>query len=149
MVTRISRVVLDDILGRARDNPNVEVCGLLLGQDGRITHAVAAANVAEDPTCRFEIEPATLLAAHRAARAGGPTIVGHYHSHPSGDLVPSSCDADAAHADGSLWLIVSGRDCALWCTGETGLHGRFSRENWEYDDSIADAALASSRPERQ
>ena len=28
--------------------------------------------------------PAALIAAHRAQRHGGPTLIGHFHSHPTG-----------------------------------------------------------------
>ena len=145
MATRISRAVLEDILARARDNPDGEICGLLLGRGDRITGQIPAANVAENPARRFEIDPAVLLTAHRAARLGGPGVLGHYHSHPSADLAPSLCDAQAAHADGALWLIVSGGSHALWRAGSDGLHGCFSPVALEQED----AALASSRPERQ
>jgi hypothetical protein len=48
-----------------------ECCGLLLGQGARIERAVPAANVHPDPERHFEIDPAALIAAHRAARAAG------------------------------------------------------------------------------
>lgn len=99
-----------------------EVCGLLLGQPGCITEIRPAANVAPDPERHFELDPATLLAAHKAARAGGPPILGHYHSHPSGYPEPSAVDAASAAADGSLWLIIGRGEARLWIAsaGEIG-----------------------------
>jgi proteasome lid subunit RPN8/RPN11 len=61
-----------------------EACGLLLGQEGHIMEARACANVAPDPLRHFEIDPAALIAAHRASRAGGLAVLGYFHSHPNG-----------------------------------------------------------------
>lgn len=94
-----------------------EVCGLLLGREGMILDIRTAANVAFDPSRHFELDPAELIAAHRAARAGGPAILGHYHSHPSGRAEPSATDAAQAAPDGSLWLIVGSGTARLWRAG--------------------------------
>jgi len=91
-----------------------EVCGLLLGRPGRIEEIRPAANVAPNPERHFELDPATLLMSHKAARSGGPAILGHYHSHPSGLPEPSATDAANAAPDGSLWLIVGGGEARLW-----------------------------------
>ncbi|WP_375194707.1 Mov34/MPN/PAD-1 family protein [Sphingobium sp.] len=121
MKVQISRVLLEQIMSKAAADPN-EVCGLLMGDAGRIAGIRSAANVASDPARHFELDPAVLIAAHRAARAGGERIVGHYHSHPSGVPVPSATDAASAAADGSLWLIAGGGVARLWIAtaGEAG-----------------------------
>lgn len=92
----------------------LETCGLLLGRDGAIDAILPAANVAADPARHFELDPAVLLRAHRAARLGGAPLLGHYHSHPSGVARPSATDAACATPDGSLWLIVAGSTARLW-----------------------------------
>lgn len=79
-----------------------------------------AANVADGPETRFEIDPAALFAALKAERAGGPQIVGYWHSHPSGDVRPSETDAAMAARDGKLWLIVANGDAGLWRAAEAG-----------------------------
>ncbi|MGD9810273.1 MAG: Mov34/MPN/PAD-1 family protein [Sphingobium sp.] len=141
MTVRISRELLAQIVARAAASPEVEVCGLLLGEADRIIEARAAANVADDPSRRFEIDPSVLFAAHRAARTGGPVILGHYHSHPGGDISPSACDAEMATDDGSLWLICSPAGAVgLWRAGNQGLHGRFSEQALESDGAITPAA---------
>src|SRR5690606_17177122 len=86
-----------------------------------------AANVAADPRHRFEVDPALLIAAYRAARAGGPEIVGHYPSHPAGAAVPSAIDAEMAQAEGEVWLLVGGDGTIrAWRATPGGiLHGRF------------------------
>jgi proteasome lid subunit RPN8/RPN11 len=94
------------------------VCGLLFGSAARIEAAESVANVAPQPARAFEIDPAALFAAHRDARRGGPTMIGHYHSHPSGEAAPSARDAAQAMGDGALWLILTDREARLWRSAE-------------------------------
>lgn len=91
-----------------------ECCGVLLGRGDRIEQVLPAANVAELPEIRFEIDPAVLLAAHKAARAGGLEVMGYYHSHPVGLPTPSATDREQASGDGRIWAIVAGEDVAFW-----------------------------------
>lgn len=128
MAVHISSEIIAQILALASASPDVEVCGLLLGDGERVVELVPAANVAADPARHFEIDPAVLIAAYRQSRAGGSKLLGHYHSHPSGSVEPSACDAEMAGAEGTLWLIVSFHEYALWRVSGGGLHGRFVRE---------------------
>ena len=116
MIVGISRSLLEQIVALAASDRH-EVCGLLLGAQDRIEAIIPAANVAANPASHFELDPAALIAAHRAARSGGPAIIGHYHSHPSGVAAPSVTDAACATPDGSLWLIVGGGEATLWRAG--------------------------------
>ena len=126
MADRIATELVARILAEAAAAPGVEICGLLLGTSGVIEEARACRNVAADPAHRFEIDPAALIAAHRAERAGGAAILGCYHSHPSGSAEPSRQDAADAHADGWLWLIVGSGEARLWRAVATGQrHERF------------------------
>jgi len=101
---------LDAIAAAAAAAFPEECCGLLVGErHGEalvVARIVAAANVAVRPESRFEVDPATLIEAHRRARAAGQTVIGHYHSHPGGGAAPSAHDRARAYADGELWLIV-------------------------------------------
>jgi len=98
-----------------------EACGLLLGEGGRITAARAAANVHPAPATHFEIDPAALIAAHRAAREGtGPQVLGYFHSHPCGPAEPSATDRELAARDGRIWAIVGGDDVTFWRDAEDG-----------------------------
>lgn len=114
MMVAISRGLLEQIVALSVARETEEVCGLLLGQAGAIEAFLPAANIAPDPARHFELDPAVLIAAHRAARAGGPAIIGHYHSHPSGAAIPSATDKACAAPDGSLWLIIAGGKARLW-----------------------------------
>jgi len=114
MRVMIASLLLDRIVALAAAEED-EICGLLLGAEaGHIMAIAPAANVAADPARHFELDPTVLIAAHRAARAGGPAVIGHYHSHPSGVAIPSATDAACASPDGSLWLIVAGQAARLW-----------------------------------
>lgn len=120
MRLEISSTLLARLLSEARNSPEREICGLLFGTAARIESAERCANVAPDPDRVFEIDPGALFAAHRAARAGGPQLIGHYHSHPSGAAAPSARDADAAMGDGALWLILTAEEARLWRTVRAG-----------------------------
>jgi proteasome lid subunit RPN8/RPN11 len=125
MTVTISRSLLQRIVSEAGRSSD-EVCGLLFGSGDGITGMRACRNVHPTPATHFELDPAALFAALRSARAGGPAIVGHYHSHPSGRAHPSPTDAAAAAADGALWLIVGGAEATAWRAVRDGaVHGRF------------------------
>jgi proteasome lid subunit RPN8/RPN11 len=113
MELAISRALLDEIRAHAAEEPDREVCGLLLGHDAQVRQVCRCRNVAGDPARRFEIDPAALIAAYRAARSGAPGLIGHYHSHPAGQAIPSACDAEMADP-GSFWLIIAGPDIRCW-----------------------------------
>jgi proteasome lid subunit RPN8/RPN11 len=108
------------LLAEAARAAPAECCGLLLGRGERIDELRPAANIAADPRLRFEIDPAALFAAHRAARAGGPEVVGYYHSHPVGHPQPSATDCEHASGDNRAWAIAAGGMVAFWRDGETG-----------------------------
>ena len=99
---------------------NRECCGLLLGRCERIEQVQPAENVADDPARRFEIDPVALLAAHKAARQGGPELIGYYHSHPDGHPLPSATDCEHASGDGRLWAIIAKGEVTFWRDGEGG-----------------------------
>jgi desampylase len=117
---RISSVALAAIRAHAAAEPGREVCGLLFGKLNHVTAVRPVANVAPDPVRRFEIDPAELLAAIRAERAGGPSWVGCYHSHPNGLAEPSETDRACAAGDGKLWLIVTGDAVTGWRSTPNG-----------------------------
>jgi proteasome lid subunit RPN8/RPN11 len=122
MRLEISREALAGIrAATAAAHPN-EACGLLFGDADRITGWQGTQNVAERPDVEFEIDPAALFAALRAERAGGPQLIGYWHSHPSGVVKPSRRDAEMADIDGKIWVIVAGEDVAAWLAVESPVY---------------------------
>jgi desampylase len=114
MFVRISSESIAAIRAHAAETPGVEVCGLLFGTVEAVEHVQRCANVADTPATAFEIDPAALIAAHKAERAGGAKLIGHYHSHPNGACAPSAVDASNADVVGHYWLIVAGGEVGIW-----------------------------------
>lgn len=114
MALEVTSGAMATLLEEAVKAAPLECCGVLLGKGERIAQALPAANVSPEPLTRFEIDPATLLAAHKAARAGGPQVVGYYHSHPTGHPVPSATDCEHSTGDLRVWAIVADDEVAFW-----------------------------------
>ncbi|MEO5939171.1 MAG: M67 family metallopeptidase [Sphingomonas sp.] len=119
MLLEISSELLDAIRSEAAASPDVEVCGLLLGEGLRVDRISTCRNVAEERATAFEIDPQALIAAHKTARGGGPAVIGHYHSHPTGEPEPSARDAAAARG-GEVWVIVARGDAQAWLAADRG-----------------------------
>lgn len=116
----VSQTALNTLLAEAaRAHPH-ECCGLLLGYGECIERAEPAANVHADPLDHFEIDPQALVDAHRAARVGGPEVIGYYHSHPAGAAAPSSTDRALASGDGRVWAIAGEGGVTFWRDDEGG-----------------------------
>lgn len=114
MLLRISSKSIAAICAHATKTPDAEVCGLLFGTVEAVERVQRCKNVADQPETRFEIDPAALIAAHKAERAGGPKLIGHYHSHPGGVCAPSEADRAEALDAGQYWLIIAGAEIGLW-----------------------------------
>jgi proteasome lid subunit RPN8/RPN11 len=87
-----------------------ECCGLMEGICGdgaaRALTLHPARNVAARHD-RFEIHPEDHFAALKAARAGGHSLIGCYHSHPNGTPEPSATDKAGAGEENFFWLIAA------------------------------------------
>jgi len=119
MSLTISRDLLARIWEEAERAYPLECCGILLGDraSSAVESILPARNIAAVPERQFEIDPVVLLAVHRAARDGGPDVIGHYHSHPTGPATPSATDARMAEGRGEVWLIVGrGGRAGAWQT---------------------------------
>lgn len=110
----VSQVALAMMEGASEAAWPQEACGILLGKRNRLEQVVRAANVHTTPETRFEIDPQALIDAHRQARSGGPEVLGYFHSHPSGDAVPSVIDATMAAGDGMVWAILGDGEVRFW-----------------------------------
>lgn len=120
MVVEVTRGVLASLREEAVRAAPHECCGVLLGRGELIDEVRPAANIADQPETRFEIDPAVLLAAHKAERAGGPRVLGYYHSHPAGHPVPSATDCEHASGDRRIWAIVANDEVGFWRDCEGG-----------------------------
>ena len=114
MALVVTRQAIDRIFAAAAAAHPLECCGLLLGEGDHIREARPAANVHPEPARFFEIAPQALIDAHRDERAGGPVLVGYYHSHPLGPPEPSATDRAHGTGDGRVWAIVGEGTVAFW-----------------------------------
>ena len=131
MEIELTRAAIERLATAAKEALPNEACGLLLGLGSRIERVREVANVHPEPVTHFEIDPKELIAAHRAARHGGPEVVGYFHSHPDGLPEPSPTDLSHATGDGRVWAIVSKGDIAFWRDDGDG----FAKLSYIVDDS--------------
>jgi proteasome lid subunit RPN8/RPN11 len=103
---RIASSVLATIIEHARREAPRECCGLLVGEGGEITEAVATANECAGTT-RYRVAPAEHFALIRKLRGSSRAIVGAYHSHPSSAATPSPTDVAEAYSPEFVYVIVS------------------------------------------
>lgn len=120
MAVEVASAVVEAVIAHAREADPLECCGLLFATGERVTACQPTANVHPTPQTRFEIDPQVLINAHRAMRAGGPRVIGYYHSHPDGLPEPSATDRALAAPDGMLWAIVAQGEVRLWRAGPDG-----------------------------
>ncbi len=93
----------------ASSDPGRECCGLLAGQGGVVTEALAARNVAGDPARSYEIAPEEIVRLMKKFRAQNLEFLGIYHSHPTGENEPSARDVEQAYYSEAAYFILSPR----------------------------------------
>lgn len=90
-----------------------EACGLIGGtiQNGvyRAQMIVPIPNRAEQPLHHFRMDDAALVQTLLDFEARGLSLIGIYHSHPSGGVIPSQEDIRAAMYPRTPYLIVGKR----------------------------------------
>ena len=110
---RSRRKVYGQLLKHARYQPHRECCGILAGQDGIITQAFPAKNVAADPVRNYEIASTEITSLMEELRKRRLEFLGIYHSHPHwlDTNEPSPKDIALAHAE-AIYFIVTPRPYA-------------------------------------
>lgn len=83
-----------------------EACGFLIGCKGVIVRAVETKNLARQAD-RFELDAQAHLRLQRELRGRSEAILGIFHSHPTGQPVPSPMDRAMAAYPGWVWLITA------------------------------------------
>lgn len=118
---RIGQAALAALRSAAAAAYPEECCGLVVGRrhpEATVTRLIAAANRHPRPRRNFTVDPARHFALLRELRAQGAAagaalpaeeLLGHYHSHPDADAVPSRHDLARADDPALLWLIIEAR----------------------------------------
>ncbi|MCH9649770.1 MAG: M67 family metallopeptidase [Deltaproteobacteria bacterium] len=134
-----------------------ECCGILIGHHqkengvGALVHRILSAqNARQDRRIdRYLIDPRTILAAHREARAMEMDIVGYYHSHPDHSAQPSDFDRQQAWP-GVSYMIVSVEQGQVVETRSWRLEGdrlKFDEEEVHHD--LPSAPLVTPERDRK
>ncbi|AFZ73350.1 desampylase [Natronobacterium gregoryi] len=107
----LPRTVYDDLVYRAYDGDDHEVCGVLAGEYGTdrtvVTDAYSTENVAENPEIRYALDPEEQLEVIERIEAQDLEIAGFYHSHPAGPTEPTPRDVDRATWPDVSYVIVA------------------------------------------
>ena len=111
---RSRRKVYGQLLAHARRHPHRECCGILAGQDGLITQAFPARNVAADPVRNYEIAAKEIVRLMAELRKRRLEFLGIYHSHPHwmDANEPSPKDIALAYYSKAIYFIVTPRPYA-------------------------------------
>ncbi|MEW6522489.1 MAG: M67 family metallopeptidase [Bacillota bacterium] len=89
----------------ARQQAPREICGALVGRDGRVDRVLPARNADPDPR-RFCMDPGDLVTIFQYIEQSDQDLLGFYHSHPSGPGTPSTTDLAEAFYPAQLMVIV-------------------------------------------
>ncbi len=111
---RSRRKIYGQLLKHSRLQPHRECCGILAGQDGIITQAFPAKNIAADPVRNYLIAPNEIVRLKSELRKRRLEFLGTYHSHPNwmDTNEPSPKDIALAYQPGAIYLIVTPRPYA-------------------------------------
>lgn len=102
-----------------------EACGLLAGKDNRVTLVISVTNELHS-AIRFRMDPVEQLKAFQMIEDRGIDMLGIYHSHPNGPLMPSQTDIAEAYYPDVVHLIWS-RSSDNWiCKGFRIIEGDVS-----------------------
>ena len=95
---------VDEIVAHALEEYPNECCGILAGQDGRVTMLYRVTNVEHSPY-RYSMNPKDLLAINQEIDDSRWELLVIYHSHTHSEAYPSATDVRmATWPDGkSIW----------------------------------------------
>jgi len=103
----LPRPLATRLLFEAQKSPDAEVCGFVGSHDGLACNVYPVRNVADEPERRFLMDAAEQVAAIKAMRERGETMLAIYHSHPDTPPEPSAEDIIGIGYPEAVLLIVS------------------------------------------
>ena len=105
----LDRATYDALVEHARSDVPYEVCGLLAGQDGRVTKHYRIPNAARSMTY-YSMDPKSMLHAMNEIDDRDWDLLAIYHSHTHTEAFPSPTDVELAFYPDAVYLIVSLQD---------------------------------------
>lgn len=103
---RISRQIIDGLIGHAHEGLPEEVCGYLVGTDRDVVKQYRLTNTDHSPE-HFSFDPSEQFKVVREARKEGLVVLANYHSHPQSPARPSIEDIRLAYDPEISYVIVS------------------------------------------
>ena len=103
----LSRTLATQLLEQARQQPNQEVCGLVVADAGQPSRVIPIRNASQTPHNSFSLDESEHLAARRKLRDAGARVVGVYHSHPATPPEPSPRDLQAHDEAAMVHFVIS------------------------------------------
>jgi [CysO sulfur-carrier protein]-S-L-cysteine hydrolase len=103
----LPRVLVNQLLGHAQQNPEQEICGLIGQKDNIASSYYRIDNTAGDKTHRYYMDEHQLIDTMRTMRQNGETLLAIVHSHPSSAAQPSLHDIEQANYPEVYYLIIS------------------------------------------
>lgn len=103
---------IKQIIDYCENNPSIEVCGILVGNDSQVKKVLFIANQYNSPT-RFFMEPTELLQAFNWMDEQKMELLGIFHSHPNGPETPSMTDIKEFNYPGVESVIATPRK-GIW-----------------------------------
>lgn len=86
-----------------------EACGLVVGRGSRravVTRIEPSINLSANRLRGFEVDPALRFRLMRDLAGHDERIIGHYHSHPDCEPIPSETDLAMAYEREFFWIIT-------------------------------------------
>jgi proteasome lid subunit RPN8/RPN11 len=109
------------IMHALNETPN-ECCGVLLGKDGMVERVIAIKSDPPAPDAYF-MDPVQQVEVFTEMHQQGQSLLGIYHSHPTGPAEPSAADLQLAFHPEVVYCIISLADAANPEVRAFTLHG--------------------------
>lgn len=104
---QLTREQLNQIVLHAQTDAPLEACGLIAGDaNGLVSDIIPIPNAAPDPVHSYYMDERLLASTLTDISRRGLELVGIYHSHPTGDSIPSQDDRALATYPNTAYVIV-------------------------------------------
>lgn len=113
---KLPREIYNALVEESRRAFPKESCGFLVADQSQM-HIYFIRNVADDPTTQFQFDPQTQIDALLYIIRSGMKVEAIWHTHPSGELIPSKMDLAGAsfqHPDIKHLIVGSSLIVEFW-----------------------------------
>lgn len=107
MSIRIKKVQFEEIIAHCRREYPKEACGILAGEDERVTRVYEMTNTSGSPATCYFMDPQEQFKVFKEMRNAGVEMIGIYHSHAATGAYPSERDREMAFYPEASYVIVS------------------------------------------